>query len=148
MRAISSILLILHALALTPHTSLISANALAPPPIPTPTPTPTPTAAIVAAGAASTITPAAQLSAGTAGNGVAPPNPCDDTAGGPEITGVAAERFRQTTYWGCVTRGTYRHCGWHMPIIDAGAARGAWSSGGGVRAAGAAGVVGLLVWMG
>lgn len=146
MRAIPRILLILHALALTPDASLISANALAPPPMPTATSTPIPTA-IVAAGAASTITPAAQLSAGAAGNGVAPPNPCDDTAGGPEITGVA-ERFRQTTYWGCVTRGTYRHCGWHMPIIDAGAARGAWSAGGGMRAAGAAGVVALLVWMG
>jgi len=28
-------------------------------------------------------------------------------------------RFVQTTYYSCVTRGTYSHCGWHEPILDA-----------------------------
>jgi hypothetical protein len=27
--------------------------------------------------------------------------------------------FVQTTYYSCVTRGTYSHCGWHIPILDA-----------------------------
>ena len=29
------------------------------------------------------------------------------------------ERFLQTTYYTCITKGTYSHCGWHKPIIDA-----------------------------
>ncbi|KIH91198.1 hypothetical protein SPBR_02100 [Sporothrix brasiliensis 5110] len=28
-------------------------------------------------------------------------------------------KFVQTTYYSCVTLGTYSHCGWHEPILDA-----------------------------
>ena len=68
---------------------------------------------------------------------------------------AAAEngRFVQTTYWACVTRGTYSHCGWHRPILDASgaaAAGGGRGAGVGARAgvvaavAVVAGLVGLL----
>ncbi len=53
----------------------------------------------------------------------------DHEAGPPEITaisnGIASElneKFVQTTYYSCVTMGTYSHCGWHIPILDARAA--------------------------
>ena len=39
----------------------------------------------------------------------------------PNVTrkGGLAEKFVQTTYYSCVTLGTYTHCGWHEPILDA-----------------------------
>ncbi|KAI1808806.1 hypothetical protein F4811DRAFT_1310 [Daldinia bambusicola] len=56
------------------------------------------------------------------------------TASNPEITrspelplpGVNfhtfGQKFVQTTYWSCVTFPLETHCGWHEPILDAGAA--------------------------
>ncbi|KAI2638656.1 hypothetical protein GGS26DRAFT_353106 [Hypomontagnella submonticulosa] len=32
-------------------------------------------------------------------------------------------KFVQTTYWSCVTFPLETHCGWHEPILDAGAGR-------------------------
>lgn len=59
----------------------------------------------------------------------------------------AAERFEQTTYWACVTWDGYRHCGWHTPMMGAGAAP-RYRGGGGARAVGAAVVaVVFLVWI-
>jgi hypothetical protein len=44
------------------------------------------------------------------------------------VTGVDGNgktfRFKQTTYFSCVTRGTYSHCGWHRPILEVSAAAG------------------------
>ncbi len=42
--------------------------------------------------------------------------PAPGTAEG--TVGVGA-KFVQTTYYSCVTMGTYSHCGWHEPILDA-----------------------------
>jgi hypothetical protein len=53
--------------------------------------------------------------------------------------------FVQTTYFSCVTRGTYSHCGWHRPILDAGAGRMTAGPGIAVRAGLAAGAVGMVV---
>ncbi|KAL1854849.1 hypothetical protein VTK73DRAFT_8677 [Phialemonium thermophilum] len=65
--------------------------------------------------------------------------------------GGANVRFVQTTYWSCVTQGTYTHCGWHIPILDAGANRVFGRGGGndrGTLAAGVAGLAGLLLgWL-
>ncbi|OTA77629.1 hypothetical protein M434DRAFT_44879, partial [Hypoxylon sp. CO27-5] len=48
-------------------------------------------------------------------------------------------KYVQTTYWSCVTFPLETHCGWHQPILDAGAGRiGCEGSG---RAALRAGVV-------
>ncbi|APA07564.1 predicted protein [Sclerotinia sclerotiorum 1980 UF-70] len=30
------------------------------------------------------------------------------------------EKYHQITYWSCVTRKTYVHCGWHEPILAGG----------------------------
>ncbi|KAI1322145.1 hypothetical protein F5Y16DRAFT_53527 [Xylariaceae sp. FL0255] len=56
------------------------------------------------------------------------------------------EKFVQTTYYSCVTFShTYTHCGWHEPILDAGAADCFNARGVAVRAGLVAGVVGGLV---
>lgn len=73
-------------------------------------------------------TPAAPPAPGV----TAPPSP--DTAPGQKleadggdgyITGVdpygRTYRFRQTTYYSCVDWKTTTHCGWHRPLIEAGA---------------------------
>ncbi|KAK3326888.1 hypothetical protein B0H66DRAFT_171294 [Apodospora peruviana] len=69
----------------------------------------------------------------------------------------AAVRFVQTTYYSCVTQGTYSHCGWHIPILDASSAasrigtkREAGGMGGlalrvAIAAAGVVAIVGLVV---
>ncbi|KAK0755132.1 hypothetical protein B0T18DRAFT_400729 [Schizothecium vesticola] len=67
-------------------------------------------------------------------------------------TGIDANgklfRFRQTTYYSCVTQKTASHCGWHRPILEvSGAAgddgRGVWGFGAkaAVAVGAAAGVV-------
>ncbi|KAI1140027.1 hypothetical protein F5Y05DRAFT_304258 [Hypoxylon sp. FL0543] len=33
------------------------------------------------------------------------------------------EKYVQTTYWSCVTFPLETHCGWHQPILDAGAGK-------------------------
>ena len=59
-------------------------------------------------------------------------------AEGDYMTGVDANgnvfRFKQTTYYSCVTQGAYSHCGWHRPILEV--SSGSWA----VDAAGGAGV--------
>jgi hypothetical protein len=55
--------------------------------------------------------------------------------------------YRQTTYYSCVTRRTYTHCGWHIPILSAAAGPGLAAQAGDVAVrAGlvAAGVAGLM----
>ncbi|KAI0151489.1 hypothetical protein BJ166DRAFT_536180 [Pestalotiopsis sp. NC0098] len=37
----------------------------------------------------------------------------------PGSTGAAVAKFRQTTYYTCVTWPSTVHCGWHEPIVDA-----------------------------
>ncbi|KAI1400561.1 hypothetical protein F4819DRAFT_365307 [Hypoxylon fuscum] len=71
------------------------------------------------------------------------PSPEFDPPGGNfhEIGGGA--KFVQTTYWSCVTFPLETHCGWHEPILDAGAARLGCEGGG--RAAIRAGVVAGVV---
>ncbi|KAI0012590.1 hypothetical protein F4779DRAFT_614315 [Xylariaceae sp. FL0662B] len=61
-------------------------------------------------------------------------------------TGMGA-KFVQTTYWSCVTFPLETHCGWHEPILDAGAARMVGCDGGRavLRAGVVAGVVGGLI---
>ncbi|KAI5856197.1 hypothetical protein GGS23DRAFT_400266 [Durotheca rogersii] len=51
-------------------------------------------------------------------------------------------KFVQTTYWKCVTFSLETHCGWHEPILDAGAGRIGCEGG---RAALRAGVVAGVV---
>ncbi|KAI2625120.1 hypothetical protein GGR54DRAFT_594971 [Hypoxylon sp. NC1633] len=52
-------------------------------------------------------------------------------------------KFKQTTYWSCVTFPLETHCGWHEPILDAGAGR--VGCGGGGEAALRAGIVAGVV---
>lgn len=66
------------------------------------------------------------------------------------ITGIDPEgrtwRFRQTTYYSCLTRGaTYTHCGWYRPIREAGAARFGGAGDGMMGVAARAGVAAGLV---
>lgn len=70
-------------------------------------------------------------------------------------TGIDANgklfRFRQTTYYSCVTQKTASHCGWHRPIVEISGAPGAGDDGGrvwgfGAKAAVAVGAaVGVVV---
>jgi len=53
-----------------------------------------------------------------------PPQPNITPAPGAEELAV---KYRQTTYYTCVTIGTYTHCGIHEPILDASAG---WSRSG------------------
>lgn len=55
----------------------------------------------------------------------------DDSADGGDDgwqTGIDANgkvfRFRQTTYYSCVTQKTASHCGWHRPIVEISGAAG------------------------
>jgi hypothetical protein len=87
------------------------------------------------------------------------PTPATVAAGSiePEITPLPRPdesdelnaNFVQTTYYSCVTRGTYSHCGWHIPILDA---SDGWKLGDGwsvaLRAGVVAGVVGGLMAFG
>ncbi|KAI4862618.1 hypothetical protein F4820DRAFT_17765 [Hypoxylon rubiginosum] len=52
-------------------------------------------------------------------------------------------KFVQTTYWSCVTFPLETHCGWHEPILDAGAGRARCEGGG--QAALRAGIVAGVV---
>ncbi|KAI1098374.1 hypothetical protein F4804DRAFT_324930 [Jackrogersella minutella] len=54
-------------------------------------------------------------------------------------------KYVQTTYWSCVAFPLETHCGWHQPILDAGAGGGVRCEGGGARAALRAGVVAGVV---
>ncbi|CAD6440331.1 fb107956-5df3-4973-ab06-60e4b95a763e [Sclerotinia trifoliorum] len=60
------------------------------------------------------------------------------------------EKYHQTTYWSCVTRRTYVHCGWHEPVLVggteiAGAQCGLCNNGGmALMAAGVVVAVGVL----
>lgn len=55
-------------------------------------------------------------------------------------------KFRQTTYYSCVTWPHTVHCGWHRPILDAGGSRPGYDSNKiAVRAGVAAGIIGGLV---
>ncbi|KAI1371112.1 hypothetical protein F4677DRAFT_318486 [Hypoxylon crocopeplum] len=59
-------------------------------------------------------------------------------------------KFVQTTYWSCVTFPLETHCGWHEPILDAGAGRAGCEGGqAALRAGILAGVVagGLVLGM-
>ncbi len=85
--------------------------------------------AVAADGALATLWSSTTLSptTGTALAGVEVENPPAITSA-PEAPDAAelAIKFRQTTYYSCVTLGTYTHCGTHEPILDAsGAAPGA-----------------------
>lgn len=42
-----------------------------------------------------------------------PPNPSDLALG-------LQMKWHVTTYWSCVTLGTYTHCGWHEPVVPGG----------------------------
>lgn len=88
-----------------------------------------------------------ELPAPTPAGGNAVPDPAVD-GGGPEITTEPDTdsttevdiNYVQTTYYSCVTIGTYSHCGWHIPILEAGAQR----AGNGVSVAIRAGTVALI----
>ncbi|KAK3934748.1 hypothetical protein QBC46DRAFT_70237 [Diplogelasinospora grovesii] len=59
-----------------------------------------------------------------------------------------AIKFVQTTYYSCVTMGTYSHCGWHEPILDASSGtKSAFGRDAGIamRAASAAAIVGAIL---
>ncbi|CAK7212727.1 hypothetical protein SCUCBS95973_001561 [Sporothrix curviconia] len=50
----------------------------------------------------------------------APAPPAASITQAPQATRKGqADKFVQTTYYSCVTMGTYTHCGWHEPILDA-----------------------------
>jgi len=53
-------------------------------------------------------------------SGASPAEPT--TTSRPGTPGVPDLKFVQTTYYSCVTIGTYSHCGIHEPILDASAA--------------------------
>ncbi|KAI1451807.1 hypothetical protein F4805DRAFT_70900 [Annulohypoxylon moriforme] len=77
------------------------------------------------------------------------------SAGSPEITPSPeldppganfhemGAKYVQTTYWSCVTFPLETHCGWHQPILDAGAGRVRCEGGG--QAALRAGIVAGVV---
>ncbi|OAA65827.1 hypothetical protein SPI_02614 [Niveomyces insectorum RCEF 264] len=56
-----------------------------------------------------------------------PPPPPATTEAATSAAAAAgqAEKFRQTTYYTCVTMGSYSHCGWHEPILDVSTSAGA-----------------------
>lgn len=71
---------------------------------------------VVPAVAAGVVVPAAH------GQDQPPPSPMASITQAPaaEATGKQpGAKFIQTTYYSCVTMGTYTHCGWHEPILDA-----------------------------
>ncbi|KAK0653070.1 hypothetical protein B0T16DRAFT_388223 [Cercophora newfieldiana] len=77
----------------------------------------------------------------------APPE--GDTSGGEWWhTGVDGNgdtfRYRQTTYYTCVTQGLKEHCGWHRPILEVSGAGGLGEPGRAFGVGGRAMVVGLL----
>ncbi|KAI1778491.1 hypothetical protein F4818DRAFT_302884 [Hypoxylon cercidicola] len=78
---------------------------------------------------------------GTVSNGPQiTPSPEFDPPGG-NFHEIGA-KFVQTTYWSCVTFPLETHCGWHEPILDAGAGRVRCEGGGqALRAGIVAGVV-------
>ncbi|CAJ2502170.1 Uu.00g095640.m01.CDS01 [Anthostomella pinea] len=65
---------------------------------------------------------------------------------GTNLRDTGGQKFVQTTYWSCVTFPRETHCGWHQPILDAGAERmGCHVGRRVVRAGVVAGVVGGLL---
>lgn len=104
----------------------------------------TPTASL-----SSTVLPPSspELPEPTSTDGSDAPNPVVD-GGGSEITAEpdpddhsrADIKYVQTTYYSCVTIGSYSHCGWHMPILESGVQKG----GDGVSIAIRAGAVALV----
>ncbi|KAI1443594.1 hypothetical protein F5Y02DRAFT_199910 [Annulohypoxylon stygium] len=61
------------------------------------------------------------ISTASAGNPEITPSPELDLPGG-NFHEIGA-KYVQTTYWSCVTFPLETHCGWHQPILDAGAGR-------------------------
>ncbi|KAI2465408.1 hypothetical protein F4781DRAFT_27068 [Annulohypoxylon bovei var. microspora] len=61
------------------------------------------------------------ISTANAGNPEITPSPELDPPGG-NFHEMGA-KYVQTTYWSCVTFPLETHCGWHQPILDAGAGR-------------------------
>jgi len=53
-------------------------------------------------------------------------------------------RYRQTTYYTCVTQGLTEHCGWHRPILEVSGAWGLGEPGRAVGVGGRAVAVGIL----
>lgn len=53
---------------------------------------------------------------------VTPPPSPEELLRAAAAAGNENERFRQTTFWSCHTFARETHCGWHEPILDAGAA--------------------------
>ncbi|ORY69099.1 uncharacterized protein BCR38DRAFT_406965 [Pseudomassariella vexata] len=75
----------------------------------------------------------------------APPGVDRQLEGETDMVGLDM-KFRQTTYWSCVAWTHTTHCGWHEPILDAGAARiGCPGAQMAVRAGVVAGLVGGIV---
>jgi len=81
--------------------------------------------------------------AAPAAPGITPAPAEGDTSGGEWWhTGVDGNgdtfRYRQTTYYSCVTQGQREHCGWHRPILEVSGAGGlgetSWVFGVGGRA--------------
>ncbi|OTB00974.1 hypothetical protein M426DRAFT_14954 [Hypoxylon sp. CI-4A] len=70
-----------------------------------------------------THTPASASASASASNPQITPSPELNPPGGNfhEIGGGL--KYVQTTYWSCVTFPLETHCGWHEPILDAGAGR-------------------------
>ncbi|KAI0879926.1 uncharacterized protein GGS22DRAFT_102185 [Annulohypoxylon maeteangense] len=61
------------------------------------------------------------ISTASAGSPEITPSPESDSPGANfHEMGV---KYVQTTYWSCVTFPLETHCGWHQPILDAGAGR-------------------------
>ncbi|KAK0618839.1 hypothetical protein B0T14DRAFT_196717 [Immersiella caudata] len=72
---------------------------------------------------------AATTLAAPAAPGITPAPAEGDTSGGEWWhTGVDGNgdtfRYRQTTYYSCVTQGQREHCGWHRPILEVSGAGG------------------------
>ena len=63
---------------------------------------------------------------------------------------LPAERFKQTTYWSCVTTAAFTHCGCHIPILDASVEDMgvSWRRGGASGAYSVALLVGVALWWG
>jgi hypothetical protein len=81
-----------------------------------------------------------------------PPAVTDAPANAIEGQGIDANgdaiKFVRTTYYSCVTMGTYSHCGWHETILDASSGtKSAFGRDAGIamRAASAAAIVGAIL---
>jgi hypothetical protein len=92
--------------------------------------------------------------AGSADSPTAPPAEITPVPGSLESAdGESVERLVQTTYYSCATIGTYTHCGWHEPILDASTNSATGRNVGGsaglaVRVLAVASAVALFLWQG